>query len=476
MTEQEICDLLRYKKFSMGEEKFLELLFNSLSDTRVKVRRYAVIAAGRETWSLPSIEQKIETELLKVWDKTSESNERRYIVEALSKVGGESSYEFLKNIEVSKTDSSIYLQSISRAKVLFERRFAKSDVTQWQMRNIFPLPMSIRLWCRRGLESLLVRQFDNSEDIEFVKTGPAFVDILLYGSPEILFQNRIFTRFGFSLKSLKKDPLKKIPDALFSKVSRQILSTLSSPPYRIRVEHVASGPQRALQWKIAEEILLLAEKNKFSIINETRQADWEILVFANESSLYLSPKSFKDPRFNYRLADVPAASHPTIAAAMVQVALVKEDDLVWDPFLGSGTELVECYKACKGGRFLGTDLEEKALEIAKLNLDEAVGKKEREDRFELLCADALSFFPEKKVSLIISNPPMGRRVAMKDVEDMLVKFVRRLPLVLARQGRLVWMSPFPTLLDRELKRLGLTKTFSSKVDMGGFSAELQKWS
>jgi hypothetical protein len=70
---------------------------------------------------------------------------------------------------------------------------------------------------------------------------------------------------------------------------------------------------------------------------------------------------------------------------------------------------------------------------------------------------------------------MGRRVQSHNAEALLLAFVRNLAKTLHPQGRLVWMSPFPRSLDPELRKQGLRKTFFSKVDMGGFSAELQRW-
>jgi len=228
-----------------------------------------------------------------------------------------------------------------------------------------------------------------------------------------------------------------------------------------------------LQWKTAEEIALLSKSSKFSIINDSRQADWEALISSAESSIFLCPKSFTDPRFTYRLTDVPAASHPTIAAALACVAKVQKDDVIWDPFVGSGTELVECslQESCK--LLIGTDLEEQALSNARTNI-EAAGLAQNQ-KFVLEKADALTYKHSHPISLIISNPPMGRRVPVKNIEDLLVKFVRRLPQILSSKGRLVWMSPFPQVLDKEIAKLGFQKTYASKIDMGGFNAELQRW-
>lgn len=471
-SEDQICQELRKK--SPNDKDYLSLVLESLKDKRPRVRRYAAIAAGREAWDEDVfIIRKLESALLKAWRSTDLDNEKCHIAESLGKLGGQESCDLLAAVQSSDL---LLKKSIAKAMLLFERRLSKSHKTQWQFDNVFAAPLPVRLWCRRGLESLLVRQFDSYlKEIEIGKVGQGWVDVLLHASPSVLFNNRIFLNFGFPL--LLKNPYalknpKVIADALFVKNTRQILATFSSPPHRIRLEHTGAGHQRSLQWKTAEEIALQAKSTGFSIINDSRQADWEALISSSDSAIHLCPKSFPDPRFAYRVSDVPAASHPTIAAALAFVANIQKDDVIWDPFVGSGTELIECYMRKPSLKLIGTDLEEGALKNARANMEAAALPK----KLSILeCADALSFQAGEPLSLVITNPPMGRRVPVKGIEEMLLKFVRRLPSLLSPKGRLVWMSPFPEKLDRELSKLGFKKTFASKVDMGGFSAELQKW-
>lgn len=62
----------------------------------------------------------------------------------------------------------------------------------------------------------------------------------------------------------------------------------------------------------------------------------------------------------------PARMHPNIAATLVG-ELATEDDLVLDPFCGSGTVLVEC--RVRGRRAAGVDLSPLALRIAEVKCD-----------------------------------------------------------------------------------------------------------
>jgi tRNA G10 N-methylase Trm11 len=142
--------------------------------------------------------------------------------------------------------------------------------------------------------------------------------------------------------------------------------------------------------------------------------------------------------------------------------------VVWDPFLGSGLELVECARLGSYRRLLGSDLDPRAIEAARENLTAA-----SIERVELLLGDALELAP-KGVTLILSNPPMGRRVARDgSVGELLERFTTHAADVLEGGGRMVWLSPLPRLTARAAERAKLLVEPGPELDMGGFSAQIQ---
>ncbi|WAS94349.1 HEAT repeat domain-containing protein [Nannocystis punicea] len=175
-----------------------------------------------------------------------------------------------------------------------------------------------------------------------------------------------------------------------------------------------------------------------------------------------------DPRFAYRSGDVPAASHPTIAAALARLAEVRPDDVVWDPFVGSGLELCERGLLGPAAALLGTDVDPRALAVAAANLRNAGLQA------SLTQADATTHRPAG-VTLIVTNPPMGRRVHRGDVAPLLTAFVANAAAVLAPGGRLAWISPLPRVTDPAAQAAGLVLRRSLTLDMGGFSGQLQRW-
>ena len=73
--------------------------------------------------------------------------------------------------------------------------------------------------------------------------------------------------------------------------------------------------------------------------------------------------------------------------------------------MGSGLELCERARAGPYAKLLGSDRDAGALEVARANLDSCGA-----EHFTLFRGDARSSIPRPRPTLVITNPPMGRRV------------------------------------------------------------------
>jgi 23S rRNA G2445 N2-methylase RlmL len=203
------------------------------------------------------------------------------------------------------------------------------------------------------------------------------------------------------------------------------------------------------------------------LVNDPTATTWDVIVTEAEEAIELRPRRLPDPRFAWRVADVSAASHPTIAAALARVAGARPDDVVWDPFCGSGAELIERGLLGPAARLVGGDLDARALDAARANAA-AAGLD-----VELALADALAFEPGR-VSLVITNPPLGRRIR-GDVGGLLERFIERAARLLVPGGRLVWITPVPERTERAGRRAGLSLDDRRLVDLGGYDAGMERW-
>jgi 23S rRNA G2445 N2-methylase RlmL len=254
--------------------------------------------------------------------------------------------------------------------------------------------------------------------------------------------------------------------SLTSERARQILETWTRGVVRYRLDWSGQGHKRGATWRLVHAL----QGRMPDWVNDPSESTWEASIRVDRSSVRvrLTPRRLSDPRFAYRVRDVPAASHPTLAAALVRASRPRPDDVVWDPFVGSGSELVERAIAGPYTTLLGTDVDARALEAAGENLKAAgVG------RVSLELADALHHAPQG-VACIVTNPPMGRRVARDgSLAEMLDAFLDQVARVLVPGGRLVWLSPLGARTARRAEGNYLRVTLRQPVDMGGFHAELQ---
>ena len=265
------------------------------------------------------------------------------------------------------------------------------------------------------------------------------------------------------------DPLvERIARALARPDVLALLAAWTRGPIRWRLDVEGGGHRRGLVWATAARVRALAP----ALRNQPRATTWDVVVTADQRHLELRPRRYRDDRFGWRVADVPAASHPTVAAALALVAGVGPPaadggpEHVWDPFTGSGGEL--CERGRLGpARLHGSDLDERALGAARQNLA-AAGLAAR-----LVRADALTH-TLPPLGLVITNPPLGRRLR-GDAGLLLERFAARVPRLLAPGGRLVWITPAAARTAAVLRRGGLDLAFARDVDLGGYEVRLERW-
>jgi 23S rRNA G2445 N2-methylase RlmL len=254
--------------------------------------------------------------------------------------------------------------------------------------------------------------------------------------------------------------------ALLSPELVRALSAWSHAQLRFRLEWAGAGHRRADTWRVAQGLREAASP----LLNDPAQAPWTIEVQQQPARLRLKPTAAPELRFDYRVRDVPAASHPTIAAALARLAGARADDVVWDPFNGSGVELIERARLGPYRELHGTDLDARALSAARENAERAgvsgVLFQQADARHHRVAG----------LSLVLTNPPMGRRVLRaRGLSGVLCQVVRHVASQLIPGGRMVWLSPFPDATARAATDAGLKAERVTDVDLGGFSAELQRF-
>ena len=414
-----------------------------LRDPQEKIRRYAAAA-------LPKIGAEVqdERELLALTKLASGERERRHVAKALSKFGGKET--LASSIDLPARAAQRIKAKVARAESPSTIRL---DARFDQFRNI-----DIHLRCRSGLEQFVTEEVERTKQFRVREKLKGLLIIDAPGPFTIadILTMRCFDSVAFAVK-VQGEPttIAASPQAL------GIFKTFTAGPIRYRIDFLDKGHQRAAVAKLAEQI----HARRPELINGGGDTPWTLEIRGRHVTF--APKILPDPRFAYRRRDVPAASHPPLAACMAQLAGAAKDDIIWDAFCGSGIELVESWKLGGVQKLIGTDLAPKAIEIARSNLTAAgIGP----DHVTLTVSDFRNFDPGP-VSLIITNPPMGRRVPIPNLRGLIDDLFKTAARTLQPGGRLVFANPIGATPSSRVFR----RDFSQLIDMGGFHCRLEKY-
>lgn len=417
-----------------------------------RVRRAAAVALGKLGGD------DARAALLARWDASDAApDERRALAEALGKVGGDDALARLRSLGAS--DDAELTRRRDRA-ILMADRTARRDEASIVVGDVAPAgPLAIQLTCRPGLGGLLV-----DELAALGLRGKPLQDrgaTLALASPlSSLFASRLWSQLAIPLPLATGDLATAIVATITAPATRALLASWTRGAIRWRLGF-AEGHKRAIVWRVARDVTARAPE----LINDPTATTWDFLVDAG--TLVLVPRRLDDPRFAYRVADVPAASHPTVAAALAWLAAPQPSDRAWDPFCGSGLELVELARRASPRALLGTDVDPTALAAARANLDAA------HVNATLVEADARTHAPGP-LDLILTNPPLGSRVQL-DAAALLTTALPNFARALAPRGRLVWITPVPRRTTPVAEQLGLHRSHALPVDLGGVRGQLERW-
>ncbi|MEZ5966340.1 MAG: methyltransferase [Planctomycetota bacterium] len=439
-----------------------------LSDPEEKVRRYAAAA-------LPGLgsDATDEAALLARLAVAASTSERKVLVDALAKIGGPATRERL--IGSNRPEERVAVRKV-------DARLARDD----DPGSIDPSAMvegddlRLHLRGRRGYERILAEEVEQrfggggQMRIEAIEPGlVALTPRRPFALAEI-YRLRCFDTVGFALGAVAPDAgeTEALARLLTGPRARQLVAAFTRGTPRYRIEFAARGHQRAAVRRLADRAHAICP----TLHNDARQARWTAAVHdaAGRVGLELVPHVAPDPRLAYRVGDIPAASHPRLAAGMARFAGHATEEVVWDPFCGSGMELVE--RVLLGGvrAVHGCDVDARALDVARANFAAA----RRHGAPAAVVADfvqldfrayARRYLRPGSVSLILTNPPMGRRVHTPDVRRLIDDLLTVASEVLRPGGRLVLPNPLaPPRAPR-----GLRLRASQVVDFGGFDCRLE---
>lgn len=445
------------------KEEVRQWMRKLLKDPQEKIRRYAMTELPKLGASAED-----EAELLSLFRKGTNERETKYLGKSLDKIGGRATLETLAG------SGAMGVQTEQKVKASVARTQAPSRIVLERTVADF-VALRIHLRGRAGLEGFVREEVEGQGRFRVEDVQPGLV-VVTAKAPFTLadvFTLRCFGTVGFVLGCVKSaseaDSIEALAKLIASPLSQRLLGALTEGAMRYRLDFVARGHQRGAVRDIANRAYTLCPQ----ILNDAREAPWAIDIHPtpNGDSVELRPRISPDPRHVWRLEDVAAASHPPLAACMARLAGRQENEAVWDPFCGSGLELIE--RTLLGGvrRVFGSDLSAQAIAIARRNF---VAARPGPVAVRFACCDfrdftAIEKLPPRSLTLIITNPPLGRRVPIRNLRGLFDDIFAVAAAELAPGGRLVLTNPF----HMESPQPSLKLAARQIVDMGGFSCRME---
>jgi tRNA G10 N-methylase Trm11 len=134
-------------------------------------------------------------------------------------------------------------------------------------------------------------------------------------------------------------------------------------------------------------------------------------------------------------------------------------------------ELIESALAGGVGQVVGTDIDPAAIAIAEANFKAAKlpGTKAAFHTCDFRDIIRIPELDRGKVSLVISNPPLGRRVRVPNMHGLFTDLFKIASEVLRPNGRLVFVNPLRISSVDPTLRLESSRT----VDLGGYDCRLE---
>ncbi|HLL69175.1 MAG TPA: methyltransferase [Micromonosporaceae bacterium] len=203
---------------------------------------------------------------------------------------------------------------------------------------------------------------------------------------------------------------------------------------------------------------------------EPGEPDLTIRVFIREQSATAAIRLGAHPlhRRRYKQETGPGTLHAPVAAALARLAAPGPGRPVLDPFCGDGTIMIETGLAYPQAVLTASDADPARVASAESNSRRAGV------RVALRVGDAGLVAPaDGPFASIVTNPPWNLAVdATRSLAGSLDPFWRRVPDLLAPDGRLVVLTEAALEVPAALRRAGFTLALATRIRLAGRVAQI----
>lgn len=194
---------------------------------------------------------------------------------------------------------------------------------------------------------------------------------------------------------------------------------------------------------------------------------WFRMHFTKEGGIIgIKQSSIPLHRRSWRSKAVIGALHPPVATAMSILADLKPKQTVIDPFVGSGTTLIEAGLTEKDLNLFGFDTSKKALSVAVQNAELA------EVPINFIKGNILSYQKIPTVDRVISNPPWERSVNLEGAKRIEYYIKKILSDILSNSGKMILVVDQEYNFKQRISKLGFNTQLVQPLRVSGRMAEL----
>jgi 23S rRNA G2445 N2-methylase RlmL len=195
------------------------------------------------------------------------------------------------------------------------------------------------------------------------------------------------------------------------------------------------------------------------------EPDLTVRVFVRDATATVALRLGDRPlhRRDYKQDTGPGTLHPPVAAALARLVGLADGCVGRDPFCGDGTIPIEAALAYPGARILASDLDPDRVAAARRNAARAGVT------IEASVADAVGpAAVSHSVDAVLTNPPWNLAVdARGGLAGSIEPFWRRLPEILAADGRLCAITDADLDVPGTLRRMGYGVGLATRVRLAG---------
>jgi tRNA (guanine6-N2)-methyltransferase len=174
-------------------------------------------------------------------------------------------------------------------------------------------------------------------------------------------------------------------------------------------------------------------------------------------------------RRNWRKEFVPAGINPALAYIMCEIAEIREDDVILDPFCGGGTIPITASLYFNPKKVIASDISGKAIEITQKNASNAGIQ-----NISIFRSDVGRLnLSENSISKIITNLPFGIR-EKSHLENLEIynDFAKLLSVILVENGKAIILTQELSLLQETLLNVGIKKIEDYPINQGGLKPHI----